>query len=74
MATTLHNERNFDIADELVQAAEQRDTTAPPPSRSPGRAAPGIGPHTPEELQDNLAGIALELPAAIEDRLDTISA
>jgi hypothetical protein len=33
-----------------------------------------IGPRTPDQLQDNLTGITLELPTDLSRHLDTVSA
>lgn len=76
--STLGNERNFDIADEVAQAAEQLDTTPAAvaiawTARRPGISSVIIGPRTLEQLQDNLAGVKLDLPAETTARLDRCS-
>jgi aryl-alcohol dehydrogenase-like predicted oxidoreductase len=72
-------DHNFGIADEVIRAARTLGTTSAAvaiawTARRPGITSVIIGPRTPEQLQDNLAGIALELPADISSHLGTVSA
>jgi aryl-alcohol dehydrogenase-like predicted oxidoreductase len=77
-ANTMLRDDSFEIADEVGRTAEQLHTTPTAvaiawTARRPGVTSVIIGPRTPEQLQDNLTGITLDLPADISARLDTIS-
>jgi aryl-alcohol dehydrogenase-like predicted oxidoreductase len=78
-ARSMLRDRNFDIADEVVQVAARLGTTPAAVAvawavQRPGVSSVIIGPRTCEQLRDNLAGIALGLPAEIIAQLDAVSA
>jgi aryl-alcohol dehydrogenase-like predicted oxidoreductase len=77
-ANTMMRDHNFDIADEVIQAAKALDTTPTAVAiawtvRRPGISSVIIGPRTIDQLQDNLTGVTLELPTDLSTHLDSIS-
>jgi len=78
-ATTLLHDRSFDIADDVEAVADHLATTSSAVAVAWALQRPGItsvilGPRTVDQLTDNLAGLALVLPAGLTARLDAISA
>ncbi|WP_406115187.1 aldo/keto reductase [Kitasatospora purpeofusca] len=78
-AEDLLTERNLDIADETARIAADLDTTSTAVALAWLRQRPGvtsviIGPRTLDQLDENLAGFTLQLPADAIARLDGISA
>lgn len=78
-ARRMLEDRNFDIADQVTHAAEELETTPTAvaiawTTRRPGISSVIIGPRTMRQLQDNLQGLALELPVDLCARLNTVSA
>lgn len=71
-------DRNLDIADEVGKVAAELDATPAAVALAWVRNRPGvtsviIGPRTVEQLQQNLAGFELGLPAELASRLDEAS-
>jgi aryl-alcohol dehydrogenase-like predicted oxidoreductase len=71
-------DRNLNVAAEVAKAAAELNTTPAAVALAWTRSRPGItaviiGPRTPAQYEQNLAGFALELPAAWTARLDAIS-
>ncbi|WP_406095916.1 aldo/keto reductase [Kitasatospora purpeofusca] len=78
-AEDLLTERNLDIADESARIAADLGTTSTAVALAWLRQRPGvtsviIGPRTLDQLDENLAGFTLQLPADAIARLDGISA
>jgi aryl-alcohol dehydrogenase-like predicted oxidoreductase len=78
-AGMLLSERNFAIADEVGRAADELGATPAAVAiawvaRRPGVTSVILGPRTVDQLAQNLAGVALDLPAEITARLDAVSA
>ena len=78
-ADMLLSERNFAIADEVGRAARELGTTPAAVAIAwvadrPGVTSVILGPRSVEQLERNLAGIALDLPHEIAERLDAVSA
>jgi aryl-alcohol dehydrogenase-like predicted oxidoreductase len=72
------NDRNLGIADEVAKVAAEVGITPTATALSWVRQRPGvtsviIGPRTVEQLDGNLAGFAVDLPAEAVARLDEIS-
>jgi aryl-alcohol dehydrogenase-like predicted oxidoreductase/ketosteroid isomerase-like protein len=70
---------NLDIAGEVARVAADLDTTPAVVALAWVRQRPGvtsviIGPRTVDQLRDNLAGLAFDLPAGAVRRLDEASA
>lgn len=77
-ATTMMRDHCFDVADEVIRVAEILGTTPSAVAIAwtagrPGVSSVIVGPRTTDQLTDNLAGTALDLPADLATRLDTIS-
>jgi aryl-alcohol dehydrogenase-like predicted oxidoreductase len=77
-ADDLLAERNFDIADTVKAIAGELGTTMTAvalawTTRRPGITSVIIGPRTVEQLEQNLAGFELDLPAEAVERLDEAS-
>ncbi len=78
-AKDLLTERNLDIADETARIAGDLGTTSTAVALAWLRQRPGvtsviIGPRTLDQLDENLEGFTLQLPADAIARLDGISA
>lgn len=77
-ADDLLAERNFDIADAVQKAAGELGTTPAAVALAwvagrPDVTSVLIGPRTAEQLEGNLAGFDLDLPAEVADRLEEVS-
>ncbi|MFI6732846.1 aldo/keto reductase [Nonomuraea sp. NPDC050451] len=77
-ARSLLNERNLDVADELVKVAAELGATPAEVAlawvaRRPGVTSVLIGPRSVEQLRENLAAFDLDLPEEAVARLDEIS-
>jgi aryl-alcohol dehydrogenase-like predicted oxidoreductase len=71
-------DRNLTIAEEVGKVAAELDTTPAAVALAWIRSRPGvtsviIGPRTVEQLQHNLTGLELELPAELVFYLDEVS-
>jgi aryl-alcohol dehydrogenase-like predicted oxidoreductase len=79
MVTRALSETTYKVVDELVAAAKALDTT---PSRlalawvngRPGVTSTIIGARTMEQLEQNLAALDLQVPAAVREKLEAASA
>ncbi|TDE53197.1 aldo/keto reductase [Nonomuraea mesophila] len=77
-AQSLLNDRNLDIAEELVKVAAELGV-APSKvalawvARQPGVTSILLGPRTVEQLRENLAAFELDLPEEAMARLDEVS-
>lgn len=77
-ADDLLAERNFDIADEVQKVGSELDTTPAAVALAwvanrPDVTSVIIGPRTISQLEDNLDGFRMNLPAELADRLEVIS-
>jgi aryl-alcohol dehydrogenase-like predicted oxidoreductase len=71
-------DRHFDIADEVAAVAAELGTVPAAVALAWVRDRPGvtsivIGPRSMDQLAGNLAGLEVDLPAALRSRLDTVS-
>ena len=71
-------DRNFEIVGEVGEIAAELDTTSTAVSLAwllgrPDVTSVIIGPRTAEQLSENLAGFALELPPESAKRLSRVS-
>jgi aryl-alcohol dehydrogenase-like predicted oxidoreductase len=77
-ASSQLTDRNLTIAEEVGKVAAELDTTPAAVALAWVRSQPSvtsviIGPRTVEQLQHNLTGLELELPAEVVSRLDKAS-
>jgi aryl-alcohol dehydrogenase-like predicted oxidoreductase len=78
-AGAMLRDRSFDVAGLVVQAAASLGTTPAAVAIAWIAARPGVtsvilGPRTLAQLQDTLAGLTLEMPPEMSERLSEISA
>jgi aryl-alcohol dehydrogenase-like predicted oxidoreductase len=78
-ATKGHEDAHWAVHDELVTVAAELGRTPAQIALNwvatrPGVDATLIGARTPEQLDDNLAALAFDLPAELRTRLDEVSA